>query len=520
MIALPDPLPLSCRQVVTYLQDAGELRWHNLADFAAAEKKRGHLCVDSRRLQHGDIFIALRGQQHDGNTFLAQAVSGGACLLISDQADIAAQAKKFHTPLLVVGNARRSWALLCAAAHGNPQQHLEIIGITGTNGKTSTATMLAQLLTLPKHKTVLIGSNGIFCDDQLLAANPLTTPDPDLLYKILAWSQAHAVRYVVLEVSSHAIALHKVAGLRCQAVIFTSFSDDHGDFHPTRQDYFTTKWNFIRANCDCAQVLIMSQQVMAQALRYGLTISHHQLWLYDYAQTTPLFKHAPIHQLMQVKLLKTKNLTAEVSILMNGQERRGQLNFFAPHFVLNFAAALQAAENLLTKKIATECWEKINCGAGRMQIINKKPLVIVDYAHTPEALRAALTSLSFASPLWVVFGCGGNRDRSKRAAMGAVAAELANHIVLTADNPRDEEVEAISAAILQGIDERSKVKVEHNRRAAIALVITAAQQHPQAAVLVAGKGAESSQEIDGKFLPHDDSAVCREILARAGSLSQ
>ena len=513
-LPLPPSPTLAVSEATACLQAAGELRWHNTANFAA-EKKRGHLCVDSRRLQHGDIFIALRGRQHDGNAFLAQAVSAGACLLISDQADIAAQAKKFPAPLLVVGNARRSWARLCAAAHHDPQQHLNIIGITGTNGKTSTATMLAQLLTLHKHKTVLIGSNGIFCAEQLLAANPLTTPDPDLLYKILAWSQAQAVRYVVLEVSSHAIALHKVAGLRCQAVIFTSFSDDHGDFHPTRHDYFATKWDFITANRDCAQLLIMSQQVMAQALRYDLTIAHPQLWLYDYAQAKQLPKHTPSHQLMQVKLLKTKNLTAEVSMLMNGQERRGQLNFFAPHFVLNFAAALKAAENLLAKKISAVCWKKINCGAGRMAVISKKPLVIVDYAHTPDALRAALASLSFATPRWVVFGCGGNRDRSKRAAMGRVAAEFADHIILTADNPRNEQVETITADILPGIATRRKVTVQHDRCAAIALAIAAARQHPEAVVLVAGKGAESFQEIGGKFLPHDDSDVCREILARA-----
>ena len=390
MFTLPDPQLLSVTKVVACLRETGELRWDNTADFAAAKTPRGSLCVDSRQIRAGDIFLALRGSTYDGNAFLAQAVSGGACLLISDQADIAAQAKKFSVPLLVVGNARRSWALLSAAAYDNPQQHLNIIGITGTNGKTTTATMLAQLLNQLKHKTVLIGSNGIFCAEQLLCSNPLTTPDPDLLYKILAWSQAQEVRYVVLEVSSHAIALHKVAALHCQAVIFTSFSDDHGDFHPTRRDYFTTKWNFIRANRDHAQVLIISQQAMAQALNYGLSISHHQLWLYDYAQTEPLFKHTPIHQLMQVNILKSHNLTAELAVMMNGQQRLGQLNFFAPHFALNFAAALLAAENLLSTEIAAVDWKKIQISEGRMEIISKSPLVIVDYAHTPDALRASL----------------------------------------------------------------------------------------------------------------------------------
>lgn len=458
----------------------------------------------------GDIFIALRGSTHDGNTFLAQVASAGACLLISDQADIAAQATKLSVPLLLVGNARRCWTLLCAAAQGNPQQHLHIIGITGTNGKTTTATMLAQLLTQHKQRTVLIGSNGIFCDDQLLCSNPLTTPDPDLLYKILAWSQAGNVRYVVLEVSSHAIALHKIDALHCQVVIFTSFSDDHGDFHPTRRDYFTTKWNFITANRDCAQLLIMSQQVMAQALRYGFDIVHPQLRLYDYAQS----KHLPVPQLMQVNILKSHDLTAELAVMMNGRQRRGQLNFFAPYLALNFAAALLAAEHLLQTKIASAQWRKIKISAGRMEIINKRPLVIVDYAHTPDALRASLSALSFASPCWVVFGCGGNRDRAKRAAMGEVAARLADHVVLTADNPRDEEIETITAAILQGIADRSKVTVQYDRRAAIAQAIQAVHDCKNAAVLIAGKGAEQHQEIAGKLLPFDDRAVCRAVLQR------
>lgn len=514
-LALPDPCPLAVAQVVACLRAAGELRWDNVAQFPTVTERCGTLCVDSQHIRPGDIFLALRGMTHDGNTFLAQAVSGGACLLISDQADIADEAKKFSVPLLVVGNARRSWALLCAAAHGNPQQHLNIIGITGTNGKTTTATMLAQLLTQTKHKTVLIGSNGIFYAEQLLCSNPLTTPDPDLLYKILAWSQAQGMRYVVLEVSSHAIALHKVAALHCQAVIFTSFSDDHGDFHPTRQDYFTTKWNFIRANSNYAQLLIISQQVMAQALRYGLSITHPQLWLYDYAQAKPPPTHTPTHQRMQVNLLKSHNLTAELAVVMNGQQRLGQLNFFAPHLVLNFAAALLAAENLLSTKIATASWKKIKISAGRMEIISKKPLVIVDYAHTPDALRAALEALSFATPRWVVFGCGGNRDRSKRATMGAVAAQLADHIVLTADNPRDEDVTAITAEILQGVTDHSKVTVQHDRRAAITYAVKEARHHENSAVLIAGKGAEKHQEIEGKLLPFDDRAVCREVLQDA-----
>ena len=507
----PSPA-LEVQDAVACLRNAGELRWHNLTNFAAAATQRGQLCVDSRQVRAGDIFLALRGLTHDGNTFLAQAVSGGACLLISDQANITAQAKKFSVPLLVVGNARRSWALLCAAAQGNPQQHLDIIGITGTNGKTTTATMLAQLLTQHKQKTVLIGSNGIFCDDRLLCQNPLTTPDPDLLYKILAWSQANSIRYVVLEVSSHAIAMHKVAPLRCQAVIFTSFSDDHGDFHPSRQDYFAAKWHFIKVNRDCAQLLIIAQQVMAQALRYKLGIVHPQLWLYDYAQPQQLPKQRPDHQLMQVNILKSQNLTAELAVVMNGQQRLGQLDFFAPYLVLNFAAALLAAENLLRTEIAAAQWKKIKISAGRMEIISKNPLVIVDYAHTPDALGAALEALSFASPRWVVFGCGGNRDRTKRPAMGEVAARLADHIVLTADNPRDEEVATITAEILQGIADRSNVTVQHDRRAAIAQAIHAARNCKNAAVLIAGKGAEKHQEVAGKLLPFDDRAACQEIL--------
>ena len=505
----PSPT-IAVRDAVTCLRDAGELRQDNTAHYSAAAKQRGSLCVDSRCLRAGDIFIALRGSTHDGNAFLAQVASAGAGLLISDQADIAAQAKKFSVPLLVVGNARRSWTLLCAAAHDNPQQHLHMIGITGTNGKTTTATMLAQLLTQHKQRTVLISSNGIFCDDQLLCLNPLTTPDPDLLYKTLAWSQANSIRYVVLEVSSHAIALHKIAALQCQVVIFTSFSDDHGDFHPTRRDYFATKWNFITANRDCAQLLIMSQQVMAQALRYGLDIAHPQLWLYDYAQS----KHLPVHQLMQVNVLKSHDLTAELAVTMNGQQRRGQLSFFAPHLVLNFAAALLAAENLLQTKIAPVHWEKIKISAGRMEIINKSPLVIVDYAHTPDALRASLSALSFASPRWVVFGCGGNRDRAKRATMGEVAARLADHIVLTADNAGDEEIATITAEILPGIADHSRVTVQHDRRAAIAQALQAVHGCKNAAVLIAGKGAEQHQEIAGKLLPFDDRAVCRAVLRK------
>ena len=507
---MPEPSLLSGAEIIAHLAACRELKQHNLDRFPAAAKVRGRLQTDSRRITRDDIFLAIEGLTHDGNNFLAQAVAAGICLFITDKADFSA--RRAPVPTIVVKNSRRAWSLLCSLSQHQPEQHLDIIGVTGTNGKTSTTWMLTQMLTLIGRVPMLIGGLGTYYAERLLRPNPMTTPDPDLLYRLFAWARRQNITCVVMEVSSHAIALQKVAGIDFKACVFTSFSAEHLDFHSSLADYFASKWQFIEMNRDKSEMIILHAQVVERAIAQGFSIDYSRLWVYGDHLPKLLAKHLPEHLSMQANILKTNDLRAYASLTIRDQTRQGWVNFFGRHFIENFAAALLVGEQLHRARILPEDWQRVSLAPGRMEVISRRnPLVIVDYAHTPAALAASLQELAFARQLWVVFGCGGERDKSKRPHMGEVAARLAHHVVLTNDNPRREEPQAIIAAILQGIEDRSKVVVQEDRFRAIKHAITAAKKQVGGAVLVAGKGCEDYQEVGDERLPYDDRSVCRRL---------
>lgn len=497
-MTLPNPKLLSYRQVIDHLDSHQQL--------VRAERpindRHGQLVIDSRQVTAGDIFIALSGLTDDGNNYLAAAKANGAGMLISDQPE------KSSPTTVIVKDSRLAWSQLCSLTYDQPENHLKLIGITGTNGKTSTTWMLNQMLSHSGHQSLLIGGVGIYHGERLIAPSPLTTPDPDLLYRLLAYAQQQNISYVVMEVSSHAIALQKVGALTFDVVIFTSFSQDHLDFHQTLTDYFNCKWQFIDQN-NTASLIVLHDKVFRRAVANGYRCQHPNLWLYG-QQINEMTRH----QTMQHKILKTKKLHAYAELNLAGQTVEGWVNFFAPQAVGNFAVALLTMHQLsLTRGelFPAKKWTAVSQPPGRLEIIQRTPLVVVDYAHTPEALALSLQSLSFAGELTVVFGCGGGRDRQKRQLMGRVAEQLADRVILTNDNPRDENPATIVADICRGITDSSKVTIILDRRLAIKRAVSGARK--DSAVLVAGKGCEDYQEIAGQRLAFDDREICRAVLS-------
>ena len=498
-MTLPNPRPLSYRQVINYLD-----HHRQLVQTAQVDDRYGQIVIDSRQVTAGDIFLALNGIDDDGNNYLAEAEANGAGLCLSDQPRNSSQTTT------IVKNSRLAWSQLCSLAYDHPENQLKLIGVTGTNGKSSTTWMLNQMLSLSGYRSMLIGGLGIYCGEQLIAPNPLTTPDPDLLYRLLAYAHQQNISHVVMEVSSHAIALQKVMALTFDACIFTSFSQDHLDFHQTLEDYFRCKWQFIEQNRNRSCLIALDDKVYQRALLDGYRCQHPNLWCYGHELTN----QPPNRQTMRYKISKLKGLNAYAEINLAGQTVSGWVNFFANHAVGNFAVSLLTVHQLsLTRGelFQPKQWMTVGNPPGRLEVICQTPLVVVDYAHTPEALALSLKSLSFAGQLTVVFGCGGGRDRQKRQVMGRVAEQLAERIILTNDNPRDENPATIVEDICEGITNRSKVITIHDRRLAIERAIH--DTGKDGAVLVAGKGCEDYQEIDGQRLAFDDRLVCRSVLA-------
>ena len=498
-MTLPNPRPLSYRQVIDHLDNHRQL-----VQTAQVEAGSGPVVIDSRQVTDGDIFLALSGIDDDGNNYLTEAEANGAGLCLSDQP------RNSSPTTAIVKDSRLAWSQLCSLAYDHPENQLTLIGITGTNGKSSTTWMLNQMLSLSGYRSMLIGGLGIYCGERWISSNPLTTPDPDLLYRLLAYARQENISHVVMEVSSHAIALQKVGALTFDVCIFTSFSQDHLDFHQTLSAYFRCKWQFIEQNRKEASLVVLHDTVYQRALVDGYRCQHPNLWCYGQELTNQTINH----QTMQYNMLKLKGLNAYAEISLGERVVGGWLNFFAVHAVGNFAVSLLTMHQLsLTREVfPPQRWGAIGQPPGRLEVVCQTPLVVVDYAHTPEALALSLKSLSFVGELTVVFGCGGGRDRQKRRVMGRVAERLADRIILTNDNPRDDNPATIVEDICKGITDRDKVTVILDRRLAIERAICGAAAK-DCAVLVAGKGCEDYQEIAGQRPIFDDRRVCRSVLA-------
>lgn len=433
---------------------------------------------DSRRVADGALFCCVPGERVDGHEFAAAAVAAGAVALLVDRPLAVA------VPQLVVDDVRTAMGRVAAAFHGHPARSLRLVGVTGTNGKTTTTSLLGAVLS---HAGVTTGVMGTLTGVH-------TTPESPDLQRRLAEFRDDGCRAVVMEVSSHALALGRVVGCEFELAVFTNLGRDHLDLHGTMERYFAAK------------ALLFEPSLS----KLGLTNVDdvHGRLLFE-AATIPMrsFSAADVHDL---EVTPTSH-----SYSWRGQ--RVQVSMGGTFNVLNSLAAAEAAVALgIEPADVVAGLAAAPPVPGRFEPIRGgQPFdVIVDYAHTPDGLRAVLESVRAVTDgrLLVVFGCGGDRDRDKRPEMGAVAAELADTVVVTSDNPRSEDPSSIINAITDGVPEdyRQRVVSDPDRRRAIALAFAAASSGD--VVVIAGKGHEVTQTIGSAVLPFDDRAVAREIL--------
>jgi len=470
------------------------------------------LCADSRRVQAGQLFIARRGGRFHALDHAPEAVARGAVAILAAEGDAAGLRAALGVPVFVLEDLVPALGKLADRFHGEPSKAVHVIGVTGTNGKTSVTHFIAQALALAGQPSGLIGTLGMG-PWGALAATTHTTPDVLAVHAELARQRDLGVRYVAMEVSSHALDQGRVAGVRFRAAVLTNLTQDHLDYHGDMRAYARAKSRLFEELAPAAAILNMDDALGRELLER--LQGRMPLWAYGLGAQPWSAEGASVVEARGLRLDADG-----IRLDLHTPVGRGVLQspllgeFNASNLLAALATLLELGMSLDEALIHLG---RVEAPVGRMERFTAPghPLVVIDYAHTPDALDKALRTLRrhARGRLFVVFGCGGERDAAKRPHMGAVAAELADRVVLTDDNPRGEDGEAIIDAILAGMPQTGAALVERDRRRAIALAL--AEAVPEDIVLVAGKGHEDYQEIEGERRPYSDRAIVLELLGGA-----
>ncbi|WP_045299053.1 UDP-N-acetylmuramoyl-L-alanyl-D-glutamate--2,6-diaminopimelate ligase [Saccharothrix sp. ST-888] len=465
---------------------------------------------DSRAVRPGDVYVAFPGANHHGAAFAAQAVAAGAVAVLTDQAG-AELAVSAGVPLLVVESPRAVMGLVAAVVYGRPSEQLLTIGLTGTNGKTTTSYLVEGGLRGADLVPGVIGTVEMRVGDERIKSER-TTPEATDLHAILAVMRERGADAVVMEVSSHALVYGRVDGVVYDVALFNNLTPEHLDFHPDMEDYYRAKARLFQpekarrgvANLDDAYGRRLAGEAPIPVTTFSAKGDRDADWRAVDVQLGPVGS--------TFRVLGPDGATADASVPLPGP--------------FNVANALGAITALVTAGVPLEAAvagvASIAGVPGRLERVDAgQPYVaVVDYAHKPDALEAVLNSLREITKgrLHVVIGCGGDRDPHKRGPMGAIAARIADTAVLTSDNPRSEDPLAILATMLTGAAgvpeaERGEVLVVPDRAEAIAGAI--ARAHAGDTVLVAGKGHELGQYVRDEIRPFDDREVLREAIAHS-----
>jgi UDP-N-acetylmuramoyl-L-alanyl-D-glutamate--2,6-diaminopimelate ligase len=468
------------------------------AQLAAQGAMIERLTSDSRRCTPGTAFFAYRGEKADGRAHIADALARGSSAVLWESGDGFAWRDEWRVPNAAVPGLKQRAGELAAQFHGRPSERLWTCGVTGTNGKTSCSQWLAAALEMTGMRAGVIGTLGSGYPGRLAgAAN--TTPDALALQERLAAFVRDGALAVAMEVSSHGLVQGRVNGVRFACALFTNLSHDHLDYHGSMQAYAEAKSRlFATAGLEAA-VLNMADPLGGELARRTRARG---------VSTIGYAAHGPVDGVDQF-------IRAEGDTVVSSWGRAPLRVSAVGQF--NVANALGVLGCLLAKGLpldeAAPLLARLPSVPGRMQQVGERPLVVIDYAHTPDALEKVLAALRPVAAarrgrLVAVFGAGGDRDPSKRPVMGEVARRLADRIVLTSDNPRSEDPRAIIDAIASGVD--GACEIEPDRARAIAAAIGAAAEED--VVLLAGKGHEAYQEVRGARLPFSDERVARVAL--------
>lgn len=452
----------------------------------------GRICVDNRLLGAGDIFIAVKGPQVDGHRYIDDAIRKGASVIIAEQ--------EWHSDAvysMVVPDTRPLVGVLALAERGNPEGGMSLIGVTGTNGKTTVSTLVYQVLSSLGYTCGLIGTVEKRIGNTIVDSK-LTTPGALELADDLAAMADAGCSHVVMEVSSHALDQQRTSGLAFAVAGFTNLSQDHLDYHHTMEAYAQSK-SLLFASLDSKAVAVVNGDDPWMQSVFGQ--SKAQCWNLS-------FEKGSGNHILE---LDAKGLMLDMEGTIIASPLTGRFNAYnvAMAWLMCVAAGCSPANVATALGVASGA-------AGRMERVSAAedgPIVFVDYAHTPDALENVLKTagaIKGDAQLTVVFGCGGNRDTTKRPLMAAIAERLADKVVVCSDNPRFEDPEAIIDDIFAGFKAPEQVHRESDRPKAIRDAISNSASND--IVLIAGKGHESYQEIKGVRYPMDDRQIALEAL--------
>jgi len=475
---------------------------------SAGARRITSLCGDSREAQPGSLFFAVSGAKEDGARYLAEVAARGAvAAVVAPEAAAAADAAGLTA--LVVDSVRRAKALAAHAFHGEPSHALDCVGITGTKGKTTTAALLHALLAADGRAPSLLGTIEERIHGRPPRASSHTTPDALRLAQLLAEARDAGGRSLVMEVSSHALDQERVTGMRFRAALFTQLAREHLDYHPTLDHYRDSKARLFQQLGDEAFAIVNGEDVHSLDL-----VARSRARVRTYGEVP-----GADARLRTLDAQVTGSaLVVELSDALGGGTLELRVALPGRHNAMNALGAATAALALGVPRAAiARGLATLRQVAGRLEPVDAgQPFaVLVDYAHTDDSLEKILRLLRplARGRLITVFGCGGERDRTKRPRMGRVATLLSDRTIVTSDNPRGESPEAIAAEIVAGAAAGAACEVVLDRRAAIARALATAGAGD--VVLIAGKGHEDYQLAGDRRLRFDDREVARELLCRS-----
>ncbi|MFK5895284.1 MAG: UDP-N-acetylmuramoyl-L-alanyl-D-glutamate--2,6-diaminopimelate ligase [Pseudomonadota bacterium] len=483
------------------------------------------LSIDSRYINSGELFCACVGSKTQINTndiksshgiaYAGQAIKRGAVAILWEPTADITEMPKFcqETALYKVEGLHKKLGQFAAEFYQYPSLEMQIIGVTGTNGKTSVTQFLAQILTEQDTLCGLIGTLGNGLYGKIESSNH-TTPDAIKVQKLLREMKTSEAAAVTIEVSSHALHQYRVDHVNFDIAVFTNLTRDHLDYHGSMENYANEKKKLFL--CDSLKTAVINQDDNF-AEQIEQIIDRKQTKVIAFS-TSMERAGEYVDEMMYSKNIHYHACGSRFELCLGEHVEQVELPLIG-HFNISNALATAAVLHALGYGLAViaKALGQLKSVAGRMELINnqlnKKIQLIVDYAHTPDALEQAIKALKSHSnnKLWCVFGCGGNRDKGKRAEMAEVSALNADHIIITSDNPRDEEPMAIIQDIEKGMNGHTNYRIEPDRIKAIKLAIDLAEQGDM--ILVAGKGHENYQEIKGIKYDYSDRETCRELLA-------
>lgn len=461
-------------------------------------EKRNRIQMDSRQVRKGDCFVAIEGLSFDGHDYIPQVVEQGAAFVV---------AEKIHntrkTPLVLVKNTKQAAALLAHSSAGNPAANMTNLAVTGTNGKTTVAWLVQQIIKYAGENCGLMGTIKYDTGKEVYEAK-LTTPDCVTIAEMATKMVQNNAAFMVVEASSHALCQSRLAGIDFKAAAFTNLTGDHLDYHKTPENYLNAKAILFEQLSENSIAVLnkqdpasrkIAQRTKADVMWYGIDTEAD----------------------LKAETVEMNTDGSVFDIVFKGKTVRAKTNLLGRHNISNILAA---AGLCLAANVSLDCIAKaLENGSlipGRLEKVpsNKDFSVIVDYAHTDDALKNVLQTLKPLAPgkLTVVFGCGGDRDRTKRPRMAKVAEKFADKIIITSDNPRSEMPELIIGEIMTGFDNPAADTINHelDRKKAIEMAIRTAEKGD--IILIAGKGHEDYQVIGDQVRHFSDAETAKEIL--------